>query len=168
VCVGASLLVNLFQLYELHFTTSGRGWLGGHILSLLRQRKDAKKGDAGATALRVPNCARQKWGESETRLRLKHLPLFFPFLSGTIGSVTCEKTDGSTVHHKLFFILPENPLSQEKFDSRDAMLGASRSNTQVLRGQATTHSARKSNLSPRSIKGRDLEPHVLVVLACNQ
>ena len=64
-------LVFCFSVVDLCFGVAdrsvGRGWPDSHSLSLLRQRKEAKKGDHAATALRVPNCARQKWGESETR-----------------------------------------------------------------------------------------------------
>ncbi len=41
----------------------GRGGPGCHSLSLLRQTKEAKKGDRTANALRVPNCALQKMGK---------------------------------------------------------------------------------------------------------
>lgn len=69
--------------------------------------------------------------------------------------------NGSSVHRKLFSIWFYEPLSQEKFDSRDAEQGVSRSNMSILRGQTTPLCTRKSNLSQRSIMGTNLALHAL-------
>jgi hypothetical protein len=43
------------------------GWPGGHLLSLLRQRKKAKKGDRKPLPFGFPALRRKKWEVNETR-----------------------------------------------------------------------------------------------------
>jgi len=73
---------------------SCRGWPGCHLLSLLRQRKKAKKGDREAAALRVPVCANQKMGSERNSLRSDNVHFFIHFLLCTNGSVTAVE------HHR--------------------------------------------------------------------
>jgi hypothetical protein len=54
-------------------------WPGCHLLSLLRQRKKAKKGDRKPLPFGFPFVQIKKWEANETRLRLRQRSLLFPF-----------------------------------------------------------------------------------------
>jgi len=70
---------------------SCRGWPGCHLLSLLRQRKKAKKGDAEAVARCAGSQVKQSSVGSTNKLAFgsNRFALFIRLTIACLGNVTC-------------------------------------------------------------------------------
>jgi hypothetical protein len=78
----------------------GRGWPDCHILSLLRQRKNAKKGDRASPPFGYPMLQDKKWESVETRLRLKQQRFLYPFSASHHWRLRSGNIAGSTAMRK--------------------------------------------------------------------